>query len=143
MEKNSSGLSKLLLIILVVGLAVLAYVNYAKRVEVAAELQKLSVKMEQLQTGNSQENAEAAKSIVAKVRKHFDIPTDVEPTVAQIVDVNALKAKNSFYDSAKNGDYLIVTATRAILYDPDKDMIIDIVPVQLQAPASSAASKTK
>ncbi len=131
---------KLLTVILVVALAVLAYVNYMKRVQLATELKKLSVQMEQLQTGNNPENVAQAKAIVDKVRAHIDIPTDVEPTVATIVDVNTLKARNDFYKNAKNGDNLIVTPTRAILYDPDRDMILDVVPVQLQAPAAPAGA---
>ena len=131
---------KLLTVVLVVGLAVLAYVNYMKRVQLATELKKLSVKMEQLETGNNPENVAQAQAIIEKVRKHMNIPTDVEPTVATIVDVDALKSRNEFYANAKNGDHLIVTPTRAILYDPDTDMILDVVPVQLQAPEAAASS---
>lgn len=133
---------KLLTVVLVVALAVLAFVNYTKRVELAMELKKLSVQMEQLQGGNNPENVEEAKRIIEKVRQHIDIPTDVEPTVATIVDVEALKARNEFYKNAKNGDNLIVTPTRAILYDVERDMIIDVVPVQLQPPADQAASSS-
>lgn len=132
---------KLLTIILVLGLAVLAFVNYQKRVQLASELKKLSVQMEQLQTGNNPENVAQAKAIVDKVKKHMMIDGSIEPTVATIVDVNALKSRNDFYKHAKNGDFLIVTPTRAILYDPDTDMILDVVPVQLQPPASAASSK--
>lgn len=124
---------KLLTLVLVIGLAVLAYMNYTKRVQLAMELKKLSVKMEQLETGNSPENVAQAQAIIDKVRQHINIPEDVEPTVATIVDVDALKSRNEFYANAKNGDHLIVTPTRAILYDPDKDMILDVVPVQLQS----------
>lgn len=131
---------KLLTVILVVSLAALAYVNYTKRMELATELKKLSVKMEQLQTGNNPENVAEAQAIIEKVRKHIAIPADVEPTVATIVDVEALKSRNEFYANAKNGDHLIVTPTRAILYDPDTDMILDVVPVQLQAPDTAAAT---
>ncbi len=131
---------KLLTIVLVLGLAVLAFVNYQKRVQLANELKKLSVQMEQLQTGNSPENVAQAKAIVEKVKKHMTIDSTIEPTVATIVDVNALKSRNEFYKNAKNGDFLIVTPTRAILYDPDTDMILDVVPVQLQAPAASSSS---
>lgn len=130
---------KLLTTILIVGLAVLAFVNYQKRMELATELQKLSVQMEQLQTGNSPENVAEAKRIVDQVRTHMHIDESIEPTVATIVDVEALRAQNEFYANAKNGDFLIVTPTRAILYDPNKDMILDVVPVQLQNPAEQAA----
>lgn len=130
---------KLLTVVLIVALAVLAFVNYRKRIELAVELKKLSVQMEQLQGGNNPEDVEEARMIIEKVRRHIDIPSDVEPTVATIVDVEALKARNEFYANAKNGDNLIVTPTRAILYDPQRDVIIDVVPVQLQAPEGAAA----
>lgn len=137
---SSGGSRKLLSFILVVALAVLAYVNYTKRVQLASDLKKLSVEMEQLQTGNSPQNVAAAKQIVEKVRKHIIVSTAVEPTVATIVDVKTLKARNDFYKDAKNGDNLIVTPTRAILYDPDKDIIIDVIPVQLTAQTASSSS---
>lgn len=140
MTSSPAGGRKLLSIVLVIALAILAYVNYSKRVQLATELQKLSVQMEQLQTGNNPQNVAAAKAIVERVRRHIMISTAVEPTVATIVDVETLKSRNEFYKDAKNGDNLIVTPTRAILYDPDKDIILDVVPVQLtpQAAASSA-----
>lgn len=143
MSPSSAGSRKVLSLLLVVALAILAYVNYTKRVQLAMELKKLTVQMEQLQTGNDPQNVAAAKEIVDKVRKHIIVPGDIEPTVATIVDVETLKSRNEFYKDAKNGDNLIVTPTRAILYDPDRDIILDVVPVQLtpQAAASSAGTK--
>ncbi len=140
MSPSSAGSKKLLSIFLVVALAILAYVNYMKRVQLATELKKLTVQMEQLQTGNDPQNVAAAKEIVEKVRKHIIVPNDVEPTVATIVDVETLKARNEFYKDAKNGDNLIVTPTRAILYDPNRDIILDVVPVQLTPQAASSSS---
>lgn len=137
--------------ILIIGLAVLAFAFYRRSVVLANELQKLTMMNEQLQTGNTPESIAQAKAIVDKVRKHIMIPMDTEPTVATIVDVDALKSGNEFYKNAKNGDNLIVTPTRAILYDPVADIILDVVPVQIQAPtqeqqqqqaaASSAANQ--
>lgn len=132
--------TKLLTLVLVVALAVLAFVNYTKRVQLASELKKLSVQMEQLQTGNNPESVAQARAIIDKVKAHMDIDTSIEPTVATIVDVEALRKNNEFYKNAKNGDNLIVTPTRAILYDPDRDMILDVVPVQLEAPAAANSS---
>jgi outer membrane murein-binding lipoprotein Lpp len=136
---------KLLIVILVIALALLAFINYTKRVQLASDLKQLSVKMDQLGTGNDPQNIAKAKEIIEKVRRHMEIPTDPEPTVATIVDVNALKSKNDFYKNAKNGDNLIVTPARAILYDPDKDVIIDVVPVQLEPtePTSSAPAAAR
>ncbi|HRH93283.1 MAG TPA: hypothetical protein PKV72_01985 [Candidatus Peribacteria bacterium] len=129
-----------LVVIIILALGVLAFMNYKQRMDLEQQLSKVSLTNNQ-QVGN-QQNVEAAKRIIEKVKRHFAIPGDVDPTVATIVDVETLKARNEFYKSAKNGDHLIITPTRAILYDPDKDLIIDVVPVQLtpQQPASSASS---
>ena len=132
---------KLLIVALVLALAILAFINYTKRIQLEGDVKQLSVKNEQLQTGNNPQNIAKAKEIIEKVRKHMEIPTDPEPTVATIVDINALKSKNDFYKNAKNGDNLIVTPARAILYDPDKDVIIDVVPVQLDTAPPAPAQK--
>lgn len=133
---------KVLSIVLIVALAGLALINYQKRVEVSAELKKLSLKMEQLQGGGNTEDMEQAKQIIALVRKHMVIQGDIEPTVAKIVDAKTLQSKNDFYKLAKNGDYLVVTPTRAVLYDPVQDMILDVAPVQLESvkPATATSS---
>ena len=132
---------KVLLPLLVIALIALVVVLDAQRRSAETELKNLTVRLEQLQ-GNTQENQERAKQIVDRVRALIEIPTDVTPTVATIVDVEKLRAQNPFYNGAENGDFLIVTPTRAILFDADRGVIIDVVPVQIQqnAAASSAAS---
>ncbi len=131
---------KLLFPLLVIALVVLVVVLDTQRRQAEGELKNLTVRLEQLQ-GNSQENQERAKQIVTRVRTLIDIPADITPTVATIVDVEKLRAQNPFYNNAKNGDYLIVTPTRAILFDADRGVIIDVVPVQIQAnEAPKAAS---
>lgn len=120
----------------------------AQRRQAQAELKQMSVKLGQVAgnntDANSAENQQRAKEIVAMVQKHLDIDTTVEPTVATIVDVKKLQAQNPFYNKAKNGDFLIVTPTRAILYDAAADVIIDVVPVQIdQTPPSSQPTTPK
>ena len=104
------------------------------------ERKNMQMQLDQLQEGNAQRSQEEAKRIVSKVRKHIVIAGETEPTVATIVDVDTLKSRNSFYAQAKNGDHLVVTTNRAILYDPDADIILDVVPIQLEsnAPAPPA-----
>ena len=87
------------------------------------------------ETGTSDvgsESKEEAQRIVAKVKTHIQIDDSVEPTVATIVDVETLKKRNPFYNRAKNGDHLIVTPDRAILFDMEADIILDVIPVQLE-----------
>ncbi len=133
---------KLLSLTFVVALIALVITLETRRQEAQKQLEQLTIRLEQLQ-GNSSQNREAAKSIIQKVQKHMAISMEVEPTVATIVNVEELRKKNSFYNKAENGDHLVVTTDRAILYDPDKDIILDVVPVQLQpaAPAAPAPAK--
>lgn len=132
--KRATFLTTVLVIILVALVVVLD----TRRRQVETQLQELSVQMDQL-APERQQNEQLVKQIIAKVKRLIVLPSDVEPTVATIVDVETLRAQNSFYRSAENGDHLIVTSTRAILYDPDNDIILDVVPVQLK-PASPAPS---
>ena len=130
--RRKSG-SKVLSTLLILGLLVLVVILDVKRRQAEQKL----FSFEQ-QTGNPAQGKEVAKQVVERVRKLIQLPTDVEPTVATIVDVEQLRQKNAFYNKAKNGDHLIVTSDRAILYDPIANIIIDVVPVQIQPPAAGA-----
>lgn len=131
---------RVLLTLLVIALVALVVVLDARRREAEQKLQNLSVRLEQLRTGsNTQSNLELARQVVQKVREHMNLPDTPEPTVATIVDIEKLKQRNTFYTPAENGDYLIVTSTRAVLYDPDTDRILDVVPIQIQPAARPTA----
>jgi len=137
--KKSGSAAKPLVVLVVLGMLILILTIDARRREAQKQLQQMTMKLEQL-TGNPEQNAAEAKRIVDEVRKVYALPEGVEPTVATIVKVEELRKVNAFYNKAKNGDHLIVTADRAILYDPVKKMVIDVVPVQLQpAPTDQAA----
>lgn len=139
---KGSSFSRLLGFVIVVGLVILVLMLDARRRSAENKLQELSVQYEQ-QTGSPAQGKEVAREIVAKVGKLIKLPAGVEPTVATIVDVNQLRQKNAFYAKAKNGDHLIVTADRAILYDAKANIIIDVVPVQIQPPAAQATSSAR
>lgn len=121
----------LLATVVLVLLALIGALEYRRRAA-QGQLEDLSVKLEQLQTGNTRQNKEAALRIVERVGKLIRIPEGEDPTVATIVDVETLRERNPFYENAENGDHLVVTSERAILYDPDEDRIVDVVPVQIQ-----------
>lgn len=125
-------------ILFVLALIALVVVLDLRRREAEKKLMDLSMKYEQVQGADQAQNREAAKEIIQKVKQHMVLPSDVEPTVAKIVDVNQLRSRNAFYNKAKNGDYLIVLPERAILFDPVADKIVDVVPVQIQ-PTPQAA----
>ncbi len=132
---GKKGSGKLLTTLLLLGLIGLAVALDMQRREAEEQLRNLSVQLEQLQTGDVQQNREVANQIIGDVRKLFAIPDDVEPTVAAIIDVDTLRQRNPFYARAENGYYLVVTSERAILYDPVERIIIDVIPVQVQSAA--------
>ena len=142
MESSASkrGGGKLFSILILIGLIALIIALDMRRRDAEKKLMELTMQVEQQQGGNQAQNQEVAKQVVEKVRRLFVISADADPTVATIVDVNQLRARNAFYNKAKNGDHLIVTSDRAILYDPVADKIIDVVPVQIQAQQQAAAS---
>lgn len=131
-SKSAASRTRPLAALAVIGLVVLLVVIDMRRRNAEAQLAQLSVRLDQLNGGNQGENQEAAKRIVDQVRKLYSIPEGVEPTVATIVDVNQLRERNAFYNKAKNGDYLIVTTDRAILFDAQQNRILDVVPVQIE-----------
>jgi hypothetical protein len=140
-KKSGASSAKMLTVVIVLALVVLVLTIDAKRREAQKQLQQMTMKLEQL-TGNPEQNAAEAKRIIDEVRAVYALPDDVEPTVATIVNVEELRKVNAFYNKAENGDHLIVTADRAILYDPDKKIVVDVVPVQIQpAPAADNATQ--
>jgi Asp-tRNA(Asn)/Glu-tRNA(Gln) amidotransferase C subunit len=131
--------SKQLLLVAIIALIILVGALEVRRRAVEEQLKNLTVRLEQLQ-GNTEENRAEAQRIITKVQQLMEIDVSVEPTVATIVDVDVLRERNAFYDKAENGDFLVVTPTRAILYDEENNVIIDVIPVQItpqDAPADA------
>lgn len=133
MEQQASSSSlKVILGILILVLLGSVLVLDGRRREAEQRLRQVSVRLEQTQAQNAAQNKELAKQVLVKLRKHIVLPVDPEPTVATIIDAEKLKKQNTFYQKAENGYHLVLTKDRAILYDPKRDIIVDIAPVQLQ-----------
>jgi hypothetical protein len=128
--KMGSMLFNILLAIALVVVAGLFLRAEKQRHDLQMSFDKTNQELQQVKNSTQNNGQEAANATLAAVRKLIDVPTDPAPTVATITDVDALKKTNDFYKSAVNGDNLIITATRAILYDPVKNIIVDVVPVQ-------------
>lgn len=136
---KKSSASKTLAVLLFIALIVLVVVLDMRRRQAEQKVMELSMQPNQL-GDNEAQNRENALLVLERLRRHYQIPTGVEPTVATVVDVIQLRQRNAFYNKAKNGDHLIITQDRAILYDPVADRIIDVVPVQIQQPQAEAPS---
>ncbi|MDP1688539.1 MAG: hypothetical protein Q8L47_00175 [bacterium] len=85
---------------------------------------------------------EEVKSLIAQVGRLIDLPTE-EPTVATVVDAEALKSQ-AFFAKAQKGDKVLIypNAKKAFLYSVTMNKIIEVGPVLLgdqnQQPAAPA-----
>jgi cell division septation protein DedD len=133
------GGSRLLNLILLIGIiaAIALFVrSEMKNRQAAQQLQQTQQELETIRKSTNANGEEVAKQVLDKVRKLIDVPNEPAPTVATIVDVEKLKEANEFYKNAKNGNNLIITDKRAILYDPERNVIVDVVPVVVDPNAS-------
>jgi hypothetical protein len=87
-----------------------------------------------------------AESLAAEVSKFLVLPTDEVPTIATVVDPQALKAQ-AFFADAKKGDQVLIygKAQKAVLYDPVAKKVINVAPVNIGggAGALDAGASTK
>ena len=126
-----------------IGLFVVVIVILTLFVRAESERRATVKELEEVSKSTQESGEERAARVLEAVQKHMKIITDPEPTVATIVDIERLREASSFYEAAENGDHLIITKNRAILYDPDNDIIIDTVPILAQpsiTPESGSAA---
>lgn len=88
-------------------------------------------------SGNAQQEV---NSLVSEVGSLMELPTNEQPQVATVSDVNKLK-EQQFFSHAKNGDKVLIytKAQKAILYDPEKKKIIEVGPINLSSASPTAA----
>lgn len=87
---------------------------------------------------NSQTLTEAeVQRLVASVGELIILPTDETPLVASVVNAELLRASESFYRHASDGNILLLytNSGRAILYDRERDIIVNIGTLQNPPPA--------
>ena len=87
-------------------------------------------KIQKLQSseGQTELQQQETEELLKAIGRHILLP-EGEPLVATIVDAETLKASQPFYAEAKNGDKLVVYQEKALIYDPDKDVLVNVGPV--------------
>ena len=100
------------------------YMQYQK-----AQQQLISLSSVQ---GQQELNQEEIDKILEGVSKHILLPTEEVPTIATIEDAAALAAQQNFFKDAQNGDKVLIFSDRAIIYSPDRDLLVNVGPVYFQ-----------
>lgn len=62
--------------------------------------------------------------IIARVAKHTTLPAGDPEAVVRVEDAASLKKQNEFYENVKEGDYIIIYPTAAVIYDLRNDTIV-------------------
>jgi len=70
--------------------------------------------------------------LISQVGKLIVLPTNEQPTIATVSDINRLKGQ-SFFAHARNGDKALIysKAQEAILYDPVANKIVSVGPISM------------
>lgn len=76
--------------------------------------------------------------LIKEIGKVYDLPTNEQPTVAQVQDRNKLDDQE-FFKKAQNGDYILVyTNSRlAIIYREKDNKLINVGPINIPAQANA------
>lgn len=90
----------------------------------------------------SNDVAKTNQQMLSKLEKVVVLPANETPTFATVKDVTALKKQSSFFNSAKNGDKLIVYSkeNKALLYRPSTNVIVNFS-TSLQITSGTSASQ--
>ncbi len=130
-KSKKSVKSKLLwLLILLILLALAGGVAflYTKYAETRKEVEKLSTVQGQQELSKTQ-----TQELLGEMRQIIIMPTNEDPVVATITDINQLKDKD-FYKDAKNGDRVVVfaNAKKAYIYSPERKLIVNVGAFQIE-----------
>ena len=130
---KKSGL--MIVVWFIVGIAVGAGALFAWNLYMVKSPAKAATQVQQAQV----------KDLITKVGKLIILPTGEEPVVATINDAAALIKDQVFYKGSKNGDVVLVyqKASKAIVYSPDRNVIVNVGPIFLQDQQAQTPAKTE
>lgn len=125
-QKSRSFLPKIILLIIIIGIAFGGYYLYQRIKKTPANPKAAS-----FQDG---------QNTLEKVGKLIELPKDEVPTLATVSDKKKL-ADQAFFKNAENGDKVLIyqKSRKAIIYRPSTNKIIEVGPVNL-APEPSIPS---
>lgn len=62
--------------------------------------------------------------IIARIGKHIALPDEEPEALVRVQDAEALKKQVALYENVKEGDYILIYPSLAVVYDLRKDHII-------------------
>lgn len=145
--KKKMSMTKILVVLVVLLIVLFVWAEKSRR-DTAKQLEVTNEQLNELQQSTE---GSAAEEEANKVRENIaaliDLPAQPQPTVAKINDIDRLREANEFFASAQNGDYLVLTGNRAILYNLERNIILDVAPFKIQqaspSPGAEADSSTQ
>jgi len=113
-------------LIIIIGLTIVVLAAAGVAIYFYLQYQKAQTQL----TKTTQSNEQAA--LIAEVGNLMVLPTNEQPTIATVSDVNKLKSQ-SFFTHARDGDKVLIytKAQEAILYDPLANKIVEVGPISL------------
>ncbi|MEK7571435.1 MAG: LytR C-terminal domain-containing protein [Patescibacteria group bacterium] len=139
-SKKSGKLGKIfliLVIIILVGIAAASSFMFYQAQQKVVELSTIK--------GQQMLAQKEVDTLLTEVKKHMVLPEKEKPTIATVTDVNALKKNQPFFENAQNGDKVIVyvQARKAIIYSPNKDIIVNVGSVAVDGNQQVAGATTE
>ena len=98
-------------------------------------VQKYGIPFEKvLQSVSKIEETKQMQQIIDNVAKLMILPKGEQPVIATIMDSITLAKEQPFYIGSSNGDVVLVyqKALKAIIYNPEKNIIVNVGPVSVQ-----------
>ncbi|PIT87286.1 MAG: hypothetical protein COU31_03675 [Candidatus Magasanikbacteria bacterium CG10_big_fil_rev_8_21_14_0_10_40_10] len=94
--------------------------------------------------GQKEVNKKQIDEVVEKVKKLIILPVGETPTMATITDAAGLSKTQPFYVGANDGDKVLIyfKAQKAYIYNPTKDLLVNVGPVYIENNASSTSAST-
>ncbi len=120
-NQKSSTIKKIIGITLVIGVLIGAVYILSEKSERARAILGVKPKTEQ----------ETVRRYLAQLSQLMIIPKDDTPVLATVEDPEALIKQQAFFQGSEKGDVVLIfpKTSRAILFSPKKDIIINAGPV--------------
>lgn len=117
----------IILVIVLVGLGAIGF-----GVKTFLDLRNTKKELSDIKNDPNAKAKEEAKNLVEQVGKIAILPENEEPTVATVTDPSKL-SDQPFFAHSKAGDKVLIyqEASRAILYRPSENKIIEIAPLTI------------